>query len=210
LLLCQAVRQNQKANSSCVAEINATHECINDLLSVKHRAIDLGFPEASERITVYNDNKAACDWASSVTLKGTKHINLHENCVRQNHQNGTVLVKHIPGVINAGNLFSKEIKDDAHFRRCRDTFMVSRSNFMKFGHCVSAHLTSKALLPYYSLHSKVSPETFAESLTRSPKLTASAARTVSNRPSTVRSERGCCCQSNFNLQFAVGGCIPKI
>jgi hypothetical protein len=36
-----------------------------------------------------------------------------------------VLVKHIPGVINAGNLFSKEIKDDAHFRRCRDTFMVA-------------------------------------------------------------------------------------
>jgi hypothetical protein len=72
----KAIRQNQTASSSCVAEINATHECINDLLSIKHRALDLGMSDAAKTITVYNDNKSAVDWASSVTLKGTKHINL--------------------------------------------------------------------------------------------------------------------------------------
>jgi hypothetical protein len=111
-------------------------------------------------------------------------------------------VKHIPGVINASDLFTKEIKDDAHFRRCRDSFMVSRSNFQQFGHCVPAHLTSKALLPYYNLHSKVSPETFA----------ASAARTVSDRPSAARFERGVLlpkqrqtanCSLNSNLSSVV-------
>jgi hypothetical protein len=42
----KAIRQDQTANSSCVAEINATHECVNDLLSVCNRAIDLGFDDA--------------------------------------------------------------------------------------------------------------------------------------------------------------------
>jgi hypothetical protein len=93
-ITCKAIRQDQTANSSCVAEINATHECINDLLSIKHRALNLGIPEAAETIIVYNTDKAAVDWASSITLKGTKHINLHENCVRENHQNGTVRVTH--------------------------------------------------------------------------------------------------------------------
>jgi hypothetical protein len=111
--------------------------------------------DAAKTITVYNDNKSAVDWASSVTLKGTKHINLHECCVREQHQNKTVKVTHIPGVINSSDLFTKEIKDAAHFRRCRDSFMVSKANFMKYGHCVPSHLTAKEDLPYYSI---MSPE----------------------------------------------------
>ena len=158
----KAIRQHKTANSSCVAEINATHECVNDLLSVKHRAQDLGFPDASNRIPVYNDNKAAVDWASSVTLKGTKHINLHENCVREAHQGGIVQIKHIPGIINSSDLFTKEIKDDAHFRRCRDTFMVSKSNFLAHGHCMPSHMTSRDHVPYYNMHSHLSPEAYAK------------------------------------------------
>jgi hypothetical protein len=42
----KAIRQNQTASSLCVAEINATHECINDLLSIKNRALNLGMPHA--------------------------------------------------------------------------------------------------------------------------------------------------------------------
>eukprot|EP00956_Cyclotella_meneghiniana_P038057 scaffold148302_cov51-Cyclotella_meneghiniana.AAC.2 len=188
----KAIRQEKTANSSCVAEINATHECVNDLLSVKHRAMDLGFPDAFERITVYNDNKSACDWAASVTLKGTKHINLHENCVREEHQNGTVKITHIPGVINAADLFTKELKDDAHFRRCRDTFMVSKSNFTQFGHVIPSHMTSRDNLPYYDLRSSLSPAQFAKDLAGRPQtgITATAARTVSDRPSDSRFERG--------------------
>eukprot|EP00956_Cyclotella_meneghiniana_P020999 scaffold37679_cov76-Cyclotella_meneghiniana.AAC.13 len=187
----KAIRKDKTANSSCVAEINATHECVMDLLSVKHRAMDLGFPDAFDRITVYNDNKSACDWASSVTLKGTKHINLHENCVREEHQNKTVKITHIPGVINASDLFTKEIKDDAHFRRCRDTFMVSKSNFSQFGHVVPPHMTSRDNLPYYDLRSSLSPAGFADKYSHRPEpITASAARTVSDRPSDSRFERG--------------------
>eukprot|EP00956_Cyclotella_meneghiniana_P035945 scaffold119809_cov102-Cyclotella_meneghiniana.AAC.2 len=201
----KAIRQEKTANSSCVAEINATHECVNDLLSVKHRAMamDLGFPDAFERITVYNDNKSACDWAASVTLKGTKHINLHKNCVREEHQNGTVKVTHIPGVINAADLFTKELKDDAHFRRCRDTFMVSKSNFNQFGHAIPSHMTSRDNLPYYDLRSSLSPAQFAKDLTgrRQTPAAASAARTVSDRPSDSRFERGVLPPSRLNSKL---------
>eukprot|EP00956_Cyclotella_meneghiniana_P015762 scaffold24459_cov75-Cyclotella_meneghiniana.AAC.3 len=199
----KAIRQEKTANSSCVAEINATHECVNDLLSVKHRAMDLGFPDAFERITVYNDNKSACDWAASVTLKGTKHINLHENCVREEHQNGTVKITHIPGVINAVDLFTKELKDDAHFRRCRDTFMVSKSNFNQFGHVIPSHMTSRDNLPYYDLRSSLSPAQFAKNLAGPTQtgITASAARTVSDRPSDSSFERGVLPPSRLNSKL---------
>jgi hypothetical protein len=188
----KAIRQNQTANSSCVAEINATHECVNDLLSVKHRAIDLGFADASKCITVYNDNKAAVDWAASVTLKGTKHINLHENCVRENHQAGVVKITHIPGVINASDLLTKEIKDPIHFRRCRDSFMVSKSNFMRFGHCIPEHMSTRQNLPYYSIRSSITPEQYGASLPKDGKLNffTRSSRTVSDRPSDSRSDRG--------------------
>jgi hypothetical protein len=75
-------------------------------------------------------------------------MNLRENSVREAHLFDEVKVQHIPGVI-------KEIKDDAHFRRLRDCQMVSRSNFVKYGHTIPAHLISKSDLPYYSLSASV-------------------------------------------------------
>jgi hypothetical protein len=73
------------------------------------------FNSSSKRITIYHDNQAAVDWAASCTNKGTKHINLCENYVRKRHQRGITKVTHIPGVINATDLFTKELKDAAHF-----------------------------------------------------------------------------------------------
>jgi hypothetical protein len=70
--------------------------------------------DAAKTITVYNDNKSAVNWASSGTLKGTKHINLRECCIREQHQNKTLKVTHIPGVINSSDLFTKELKDAVH------------------------------------------------------------------------------------------------
>ena len=112
--------------------------------------------DAFDRTTVYNDNRAAVDWAASCTNKGTKHLNLRENYVRELHQNNTVKITHIPGVINASDLFTKELRDAAHFRRCRDVIMVSRSNFDRWSHVTPSHMQSKLDLPYYSIRS---PET---------------------------------------------------
>ena len=66
----------------------------------------------------------------------------------------------IPVSINASDIFTKEIKDAPHYRRLRDTMMVSRAIFLLFSHTVPAHLTAKTVLPYYSL---MSPATAGES-----------------------------------------------
>ena len=61
----------------------ATTECLLKLLHVKYRAADLGIPEATDTTVVYNDNEAAVSWATSVTNKGIKHINLRKTKVRE-------------------------------------------------------------------------------------------------------------------------------
>jgi hypothetical protein len=157
-LAWKAIRQDQTALSSCVAEIIATNECTTELDSIINCTQDLDMADAYERITIYNDNQAAVDWAASCTNKGTKHINLRENYVRERHQHGITKVTHIPGVINASDLFTKELKDAAHFRRCRDSFMVSKAVFDRRGCIVPSHHQPKDDLPFNSVQSKTTLE----------------------------------------------------
>lgn len=161
----KSIRQNRTSLSSCEAEIVATNECITELDHIRHRAVDLDMSDANSKITVYNDNDACVQWSSSVTNKGTKHMNLKENYVREAHQLGLADVRHIPGVINASDLFTKELRDAAHFRRCRDSMMVSRINFEKYGHVMPSHRQDKADLPYYNIRSPVPLESYRQSLT---------------------------------------------
>ena len=127
---------------------------MTELLSVKHRAQDLGMADGSARTVVYNDNQACVHWADSVTSKGIKHINLRETQVRECHQSKEAQVLHIAGVINPADIFTKEMKDSAHFRRLRDCMMVSKSAWSKYHSTVPSHITSaEKLLPYYSLNS---------------------------------------------------------
>ena len=160
----KSIRQNRTSLSSCEAEIVATSECMTELEHIRHRAVDLSLPEAQDRITVYNDNDACVQWSASVTNKGTKHMNLKENYVREAHQLGLAEVKHIPGVINASDLFTKELKDAAHFRRCRDSMMVSRINFEKYGHVMPSHRQNKEDLPYYNVRSPQPLENYRHTL----------------------------------------------
>ena len=154
----KSIRQNRTALSSCQAEIVATNECVVDLLSVKLRMADLDMHDAHIPTKVYNDNQAAVQWTASLTSKGIKYINLRETMVREAHLDNDVIVTHIPGVINSSDLFTKEIKSDAHFRRLRDSMMVSKANFLKHDHNVPSHMTDKANLPYYSIRASRSPE----------------------------------------------------
>ncbi|EJK43756.1 hypothetical protein THAOC_37768, partial [Thalassiosira oceanica] len=120
------------ALSSCEAEIVATNECVEELLSVRYRAADLDLlEEVSGPTAVYNDNQACVNWSASLTTKGIKHLNLNENMIREVVQDGLATIHHIPGVINSSDIFTKEIKCGAHFRRLRDSMMVSRANFLK-------------------------------------------------------------------------------
>jgi hypothetical protein len=181
-LAWKAIRQDQTALSSCIAEIIATNECTTELDNIINPAQDLDIQDAYERITIYNDNQAAVDWAASCTNKGPKHINLRENYVRERHQSGVTKVTHIPGIINASDFFTKELKDAAHFCRCRDTFMVSKAVFDRHGCIVPSHHQTKEDLPFYSIQSKT---TLLEASRPSQPHQKMTARRTSAQTSTV-------------------------
>ena len=73
----------------------------------------------------------------------------------------------IPGVINPSDIFTKEMKDAAHFRRLRDCFMVSKSVFHKYGQPIpAAMITDERILPYYSLNSPTDVQQHSQTLDR--------------------------------------------
>ena len=129
-VLWKAKRQERTSRSSCEAEIYATDECAKDTLSIRHRAEDLGFSDTQQPTTLFNDNQGCVDWCKSTTSKGTKHIALRENAVRESVQHFHELtVHHISGKINSSDIFTKELRDAIHFRKLRNSFMVPREVF---------------------------------------------------------------------------------
>ena len=126
----KAKRQERTARSSCEAEIYATDECAKDTLSLRHRAEDLDFDDTQRPTTLFNDNQGCVDWCKSTTSKGTKHIALRENAVRESVQDFKELaISHIPGIINSSDIFTKELRDITHFCKLRDSFMTTREDF---------------------------------------------------------------------------------
>ena len=133
----------------------STNGCAKELHSLKHRAKYIGIPEAYYRTKIYNDNKAAVQWASSLTSKGIKHLNLQENMFWECHQSKDVDVEHITCIINTSDIFTKEMKDNTHFRNLRDSIMVSLQAFLKYNHSVPTHIISaNKILPYYYIRSE--------------------------------------------------------
>ena len=75
--------------------------------------------------------------------------------VQECHQSKNVEVEHIPGIINPSDIFTKEMKDNTHFRNIRDSMMVSLQGFLKYSHNVPTHIISaNKILPYYSIRSE--------------------------------------------------------
>ena len=145
----KSVRQEQTSLSSCEAEIIATNECTMALEGLKHQATDMGLVDAKDTTDIFNDNQGCVDWSAAFTTKGIKHLNLRENRVRESQQAGCTRVKHIAGKLNPSDIFTKEIKDAAHFRNLRDTFMVSLNNFNAHGHAVPSHVKEFRVPPHY-------------------------------------------------------------
>ena len=127
----------------------ATNKWATEIQSIKHGAKDIGIPEAYSRTKIYNDKKAAIQWAASVTSKRIKHLKLRESMDLECHQSKDVDVEHIPGIINLSDIFTKKMKDNTHFRNLRDSMMVSLQAFLKYNQNVPTHIISakKSFLP---------------------------------------------------------------
>ena len=114
--------------------MRATNEGAKLTMGLRHFAssyTDSGtpLPDLAEPTTVYNDNEACVIWANGFTTKGLRHMEQRENYVRELIQDGAVCVKHVAGKCNPSDIFTKEMRDSAHFRRLRDSFMSRAVSF---------------------------------------------------------------------------------
>ncbi len=66
-----------------------------------------------------------------MTSKAARHIELHKNSVCEWVQDKTVPVKHIASKTNPADIFTMEMRNCAHFRHLRDSFMSRLSDFVK-------------------------------------------------------------------------------
>ena len=128
----KAVCQERTSRSTCEAEIRATDETVKEILSLRHRCDDMHLPDADGPTRLYNDNQGTVDWAKGTSTKGMRHINLKDCAVRSSIQAKKVDLCHIPGIINPSDIFTKEMRDGAHFRTLRDSFMMSAEKFRTF------------------------------------------------------------------------------
>ncbi|KAL7523301.1 hypothetical protein ACHAWF_000464 [Thalassiosira exigua] len=144
------LRQERTSLSSCEAEIRATNEASRDTRGVRNLIKGLrdhGYPidDTSSPTDVYNDNEACVQWSHNMTMKKTCHMENRENTVREWVQDGSVYVRHVAGRCNQADIFTKEMKDAAHFRRLRDSFMSRACAFGRDITTVAANAVSSVL-----------------------------------------------------------------
>jgi len=95
-------------------------------LCLRHLAEDLGLPEVASPTPLWNDNQGTVDWSLGCSVsKKLRYLNIRELAVMRGAQaEGTINISHIDGKINAADLLTKEMKDDARFQQLA---MVSTS-----------------------------------------------------------------------------------
>jgi len=121
-------RQKVTAASSAEAEIYATDECVKFLLDLVQIMEFLGIKDLfmPSTNTIYNDNKACIQWSKKATTKGLRHVQMRENRVRENVTSQFVTICHVDGRKNIADIFTKEMRDTAHFIELRNLFMRPR------------------------------------------------------------------------------------
>ena len=129
-------RQERTSLSSCEAEIRATNMGSRLTVNLRNMILhlqSLGYPidDTNSATPLYNDNDACVKWCHNLTTKGNRHIENRENATREWVEDGTIAVSHVSGKCNPSDIFTKEMRDGANFRRLRDSFMSRGSDFLK-------------------------------------------------------------------------------
>ena len=139
-------RQDRTSLSSCEAEIratNATSKKVVDFRNLTRSVSEAGYdiPDSAAPTVLYNDNEACVKWSYNMTSKAARHIELRDNSIREWVQDKTLDVKHVAGKVNPADIFTKEMRNGAHFRRHRDSFMSRLSDFLCDSILVVHHTT---------------------------------------------------------------------
>lgn len=123
-----AQREHGMSGSSCEAEIKAMDEGCKILEFTQHLFRELGIPDSKYPApSLHNDNKGGVCWSPSEAItKKLRHLNIREVAMRDTVKHGDVVLGHIPGVPNFADVFTKEMKDEAHFCDLRGALMSPR------------------------------------------------------------------------------------
>jgi hypothetical protein len=104
------------SRSSCESEIYSADEGTKSVLTIRHLLQDLGQSDGYKPTPLRNDNRGCVDWTKGCTVsRKLRHINMRELAVRAAQLNKDISVEHIEGKLNIADLFTKEMKDTAHF-----------------------------------------------------------------------------------------------
>jgi hypothetical protein len=121
--------------SSCEAEIWVTSAKLKKVVNFRNLSCSVSknghtIDSLSSPTVLYNNNDACVKWSHNMTSKAACHIELCENSIREWVQDKTLNDVHVAGKINPADIFTKEMKDGAHFCRLRDSFMICPSDFV--------------------------------------------------------------------------------
>ena len=138
----KAVRQDRCSRSTCEAEIRSIDETTKEVLSLRHRCDDMRLPDSSIPTPVFNDNLGSVDWSKGTSTKGMRHMNIRDCAIRDSLQASEIDIRHIDGRVNPSDIFTKEMRDTAHFCTLRDSFMMSAERFRTFVSSSSAWISA--------------------------------------------------------------------
>ncbi len=117
-----SVRQDKTSLSSCEAQICATYEISKLVISLRHLANSIrksgyNISDTLSPSPIYNNNAACVQWSHNMTTKQIRHMEMHENAVREWVQYSSLKVLCVKGKMNPADIFTKEMRGRAHFQR---------------------------------------------------------------------------------------------
>ncbi len=115
-----AVHQERTSLSLCEAKIRMTNEVSKLLMGIHHLADDVwtnghNIVDMAEASSLYNDNESCIKWSHNMTTKQICHMEMRENAVHEWVHDAFLKVLHLSGWINPADIFTKEMRDGAHF-----------------------------------------------------------------------------------------------
>ncbi len=142
-------RQDRTSLSSCKAKICATSTTLKKVVDFCNLSCSVSkaghtLPDIDAPTVLYNDNDACVKWSYNMTSKAARHIKLRKNSVWEWVQNNTLHVKHVSRKINPADIFTKEMRNCAHFQHLRDSFMSRLSDFVHDSILVVHHASRRS------------------------------------------------------------------
>ncbi|MGL4351401.1 MAG: Ty1/Copia family ribonuclease HI, partial [Plesiomonas shigelloides] len=121
-------REKRCSRSVCESEVKGMDEGVKMVQGLRHLFGDIGATHLSEATPMlFSDNQGGILWAKSEAItKKMRHINIREVAVRDAVKFNEITIGHIPGPLNPADAFTKEMRNDAHFRDLRACLMSPR------------------------------------------------------------------------------------